>query len=100
MHNQLTRSERWYDQHSGAIYLDGVDIQELNLTWLRTNIRLVQQEPVLFSGTVYENVAFGLFGTDKANLPENEQRALVEEACRDAYAEEFIERLPKVMPSK
>jgi ATP-binding cassette subfamily B (MDR/TAP) protein 1 len=88
--------ERWYDQASGTIYLDGTDIRELNLTWLRTNIRLVQQEPVLFSGTVYENVAFGLFGTDKANLPESEQRALVEIACKNAYAEEFIERLPKV----
>ena len=88
--------ERWYDQASGTIYLDGTDIRELNLTWLRTNIRLVQQEPVLFSGTVYENVAFGLFGTSKADLPQSEQRALVEKACKDAYAEEFIERLPKV----
>ncbi|KNG46830.1 multidrug resistance protein 1 [Stemphylium lycopersici] len=87
--------ERWYDQASGTIYLDGTDIRDLNLTWLRTNIRLVQQEPVLFSGTVYENVAFGLFGTNKADLPQNEQRALVEKACKDAYAEEFIERLPK-----
>jgi ATP-binding cassette subfamily B (MDR/TAP) protein 1 len=65
---------------------------------LRTNIRLVQQEPVLFTGTVYENVAFGLFGTDKANVLPQEQRALVEKACKDAYAEEFIERLPKVSP--
>lgn len=88
--------ERWYDQASGTISLDGTDIRELNLTWLRTKVRLVQQEPVLFSGTIYENVAFGLFGTDKANLPESEQRELVKKACRDAYAEEFIERLPKV----
>ncbi|KAF2821176.1 P-loop containing nucleoside triphosphate hydrolase protein [Ophiobolus disseminans] len=87
--------ERWYDQQSGTIYLDGVDIRQLNLTWLRTNIRLVQQEPVLFSGTVYENVASGLFGTEKANLPDAEQRVLVEKACRDAYADEFIEQLPK-----
>ncbi|ENI01981.1 hypothetical protein COCC4DRAFT_202734 [Bipolaris maydis ATCC 48331] len=87
--------ERWYDQASGVIYLDGTDIRELNLTWLRTNIRLVQQEPVLFSGTIYENVAFGLVGTEKANLPHDEQRALVEKACKDAYAEEFIKRLPK-----
>jgi ATP-binding cassette subfamily B (MDR/TAP) protein 1 len=56
----------------------------------------VQQEPVLFSGTVYENVASGLFGTEKANLPEAEQRALIEKACKDAYADEFIARLPKV----
>jgi ATP-binding cassette subfamily B (MDR/TAP) protein 1 len=56
---------------------------------------LVQQEPVLFSGTVFENVAHGLFGTDKVVLPEAEQRALVQKACKSAYADEFIERLPK-----
>lgn len=56
----------------------------------------MQQEPVLFSGTVYENVAFGLAGTDKASLPAAKQRALVEKACQIAYAQEFIERLPKV----
>lgn len=88
--------ERWYDQPSGTIYLDGVDIRELNLTWLRTSIRLVQQEPVLFSGTVYENVAYGLYGTNKVRLPEHEQRKLVEKACDDAYATEFINRLPNV----
>lgn len=51
---------------------------------------------MLFSGTVFENVAHGLFGTDKAVLPEAEQRSLVEKACTSAYAAEFIERLPKV----
>jgi ATP-binding cassette subfamily B (MDR/TAP) protein 1 len=60
------------------------------------NIRLVQQEPVLFARTVYDNMAFGLFGTDKAYLPESEQRALMEKACKDAYADEFIEQLPEV----
>ena len=54
---------------------------------------------MLFAGTVYENVVYGLLGTEKANLPEAEQRALVEKACKDAYADEFIERLPKVCPS-
>ncbi|RMZ70076.1 multidrug resistance 1 [Pyrenophora seminiperda CCB06] len=87
--------ERWYNQKKGTIYLDDVDIRELNLTWLRTNVRLVQQEPVLFSGTVYENVAAGLFGTEKAELPEGEQRELVERACKDAYAQDFIEQLPQ-----
>ncbi|KAH6629576.1 P-loop containing nucleoside triphosphate hydrolase protein [Boeremia exigua] len=86
--------ERWYNFPSGTIQLDGVDIRQLNPHWLRTNVRLVQQEPVLFAGTVYDNVAYGLFGTPKANLPAAEQRALVEKACKDAFAEEFIERLP------
>ncbi|ORY11062.1 P-loop containing nucleoside triphosphate hydrolase protein [Clohesyomyces aquaticus] len=87
--------ERWYDQESGSIHLDNTNIRDLNLTWLRTNLRLVQQEPVLFSGTVFENVAFGLFGTNKIVLPIEEQRALVEKACKDAYADEFIDRLPQ-----
>ncbi|KAJ4287807.1 hypothetical protein N0V90_012511 [Kalmusia sp. IMI 367209] len=86
--------ERWYDSSAGSVYLDGIKIQDLNLTWLRTNIRLVQQEPVLFSGTVFENVACGLFGTDKGDLPEEQQRKLVQEACQAAYADEFVEQLP------
>lgn len=55
----------------------------------------MQQEPVLFSGTVYENVVMGLSGTPKSKLPETEQRKLVKKACQDAYAEDFIQRLPE-----
>ncbi|KAF2450390.1 multidrug resistance protein 1 [Karstenula rhodostoma CBS 690.94] len=87
--------ERWYDSSAGNIFLDGTRIQDLNLRWLRTNIRLVQQEPVLFSGTVFENVAYGLFGTEKGSLPEDQQRKLVAEACKSAYADEFVEQLPE-----
>ncbi|KAI7774859.1 hypothetical protein LA080_007718 [Diaporthe eres] len=43
--------ERWYKPRSGTIELDGRAIDTLNLNWLRTNVRLVQQEPVLFNGT-------------------------------------------------
>ncbi|PSN71518.1 multidrug resistance protein 1 [Corynespora cassiicola Philippines] len=86
--------ERWYDHDSGFIQLDGVDIRDLDLRWLRTHVRLVQQEPVLFSGTVYENVAYGLYGTEKSGLSDAEQRSLVEKACKAAYADEFIDRLP------
>lgn len=92
----ITVLERWYDPSAGSLYLDGIKIQDLNLRWLRTNVRLVQQEPVLFSGTVFENVACGLFGTDKGDLPEDQQRKLVEAACKSAYADEFVEQLPKV----
>lgn len=92
-HNYL---ERWYDPSSGHITIDDSPIEELNLAWLRTNIRLVQQEPVLFSGTVFENVAYGLLGTEKAQLPEPEQRALVGEACKSAFADDFIKNLPNV----
>lgn len=87
--------ERWYNQSSGNLRLDGLDIKELNLNYLRTNMRLVGQEPQLFSGTVFDNVVFGLYGTEKGKLSTEEQRTLVENACKAAYADEFIERLPK-----
>ncbi len=50
---------RFYDVDSGAIYLDGIDIRKLNLNWLRSNIGVVSQEPVLFNTTIFENIAYG-----------------------------------------
>lgn len=87
--------ERWYDQAAGTILLDGRDIRKLHIAWLRTQIRLVQQEPVLFSGTIFDNVAFGLVGTQYAEASYERKLALVKEACQNAYAHEFIKNLPK-----
>ncbi|EEU35319.1 uncharacterized protein NECHADRAFT_36975 [Fusarium vanettenii 77-13-4] len=86
--------ERWYMPSDGSITLDGHPIESLNLQWLRTNIRMVQQEPTLFSGTIYQNVVDGLTGTNMADLPEDQKRAMVIEACQSAYAHDFIETLP------
>ncbi|KXS96066.1 hypothetical protein AC578_6380 [Pseudocercospora eumusae] len=86
--------ERWYEQTSGEITLDGVRLQDLNLRWLRTNVRLIQQEPVLFSGTVFENVEYGLVGTEYENSSREVKRKLVERACIDAFAHDFISKLP------
>ena len=85
----------------------------MNLHWLRTNIRLVQQvndskllkawlrlvaysdkEPVLFNGTVFDNIANGLIGTNMENAPEGEQMQLVESAAKLAFAHDFITQLP------
>ncbi|KAI9713349.1 MAG: hypothetical protein M1828_001442 [Chrysothrix sp. TS-e1954] len=87
--------ERWYDQAAGEVLLDGIDIREHNVAWLRTQIRLVQQEPVLFSGTIFDNVAFGLTGTQHAGLPSEQKLFLVKEACKDSFAHDFIEGLPE-----
>ncbi|KAM5437326.1 putative ABC-type xenobiotic transporter [Microsporum canis] len=87
--------ERWYDQAAGTILLDSINIQELNIAWLRTQVRLVQQEPVLFSGTIFDNVAFGLVGTRQAEASYEQKLALVKEACKEVYAHDFIEILPK-----
>jgi ATP-binding cassette subfamily B (MDR/TAP) protein 1 len=87
--------ERWYDQTAGSITLDGQNIQDLNLRYLRTKIRLVQQEPVLFSGTVFDNVAYGLLGTEHENASAEKKLQLVQDACKDAFAHEFVEQLPE-----
>ncbi|GAP87976.1 putative ABC transporter [Rosellinia necatrix] len=86
--------ERWYSPSSGTIALDGRPIDQLNLNWLRKNVRLVQQEPVLFSGTIYKNICNGLVGTPWENEPESEMRQRVVEAAKIAFAHDFISALP------
>lgn len=88
--------ERWYSLEDGKITLDGHDLNRIDLEWLRTNMRLVQQEPTLFSGTIYQNVADGFTGTILDSLPEEEKHILVREACQATFAHEFITALPQV----
>ncbi|XP_034691211.1 LOW QUALITY PROTEIN: ABC transporter B family member 11-like [Vitis riparia] len=54
--------QRFYDPDSGRITLDGVDIQSLQLRWLRQQMGLVSQEPVLFNDTIRANIAYGKEG--------------------------------------
>ncbi|KAF4441611.1 multidrug resistance [Fusarium acutatum] len=84
--------ERWYLPTSGRLLLDGMDVSMLNVKWLRSQMALVQQEPVLFRGTVFENVAKGFTEAQKV-LSLDEQRKLVQEACEASYAHEFIQKL-------
>lgn len=86
--------ERWYQPASGQILVDGHDITEYNTKWLRSNFRLVQQEPTLFQGTIFQNVAKGFVG-EQQNLSEEAQMELVQEACMASNAHDFIERLPE-----
>ncbi|KAH7024980.1 P-loop containing nucleoside triphosphate hydrolase protein [Microdochium trichocladiopsis] len=86
--------ERWYNPGSGSIKLDGVAIEDLNLHWLRRNVRLVQQEPVLFQGSVFDNINHGLVGTAWEHEPLEERMRRVEEAARMAFAHDFILELP------
>ena len=86
--------ERWYVPDCGDILLDGLPLSEYNTRWLRSQIRLVQQEPVLFRGTVFENVARGLVDEQRKSTGEA-QRNLVIEACKMANAHTFIQELPQ-----
>ena len=86
--------ERWYDPASGHILLDGHSISDYNTKWLRSTFRLVQQEPILFQGTIFENVAKG-FVDEQRNLPKEVQMKLIQEACTASNAHDFIQRLPE-----
>ena len=78
--------ERFYDPDAGSITFDGVDLRRLNLRWLRSQIGLVGQEPVLFVGTVAENIGYGKEGATQSEI---------EAAARAANAHTFItEGLP------
>lgn len=54
--------QRFYDPNSGQILLDGIEIQKLQLKWLRQQMGLVSQEPLLFNNTIRENIAYGKEG--------------------------------------
>ncbi|OQR88850.1 ATP-binding Cassette (ABC) superfamily [Achlya hypogyna] len=82
--------ERFYQQQSGSITLDGRELSSLNLPWLRNQIGLVGQEPVLFVGTIAENIAGGLSNTDGID----DLQARVEEAAKMANAHNFISQFP------
>src|SRR5947209_20068623 len=69
--------ERFYDPVGGQVLLDGHSIRDLNLRWLREHISLVQQEPVLFNTTIYENVAYGLIGTAHEFASDEKKRELI-----------------------
>ncbi|RLN63905.1 hypothetical protein BBJ29_004795 [Phytophthora kernoviae] len=78
--------ERFYDPIQGQVLLDGVDIRELNVRWLRSNLGLVGQEPTLFMGTIAENIAYGL-----DVMPSMDE---IEAVAKMANAHDFIMQFP------
>ncbi|CAF4876598.1 unnamed protein product, partial [Rotaria sp. Silwood1] len=83
--------ERFYDPLQGQIYLDGVDIQQLNIQWLRSCLGLVSQEPVLFDLTIAENIAYG---------KENTLLEDIIDAATKANINDFIQQLPQGYETK
>ena len=77
---------RFYDPSSGRIVIDGLDVREVSLDSLRSQIGIVLQDTTLFSGTIRENIAFG--------RPEASQ-ADIESAARSAAAHDFIMSFPE-----
>ncbi|KAI0430056.1 multidrug resistance protein [Xylaria sp. FL1042] len=79
----------------GSISCGDHELDKIHLKWWRSQIGLVQQEPFLFHDTVYNNVAYGLIGSEMENETEDRKKELVREACKEAFADEFIDRLPE-----
>ena len=75
---------RFYDPFDGSVLIDGHDLRECRLRWVRNQVGLVLQEGVLFTGTIADNIAYGI---------EAEPEQIVA-AAKAAAAHEFIEKLP------
>ena len=80
--------QRFYDPDSGEITLDGIEIRQLKLKWLRQQMGLVSQEPVLFNETIRANIAYGKGG--------NATEAEIIAAAELANAHRFISGLQQV----
>ena len=80
----------------GSITVGDFEIQSLDLKWWRSQIGLVQQEPFTFNATIYQNVAYGLIGSRWELENDGIKLELVKEACKESFADEFINRLPLV----
>uniref|UniRef100_A0A8C4VGH9 Bile salt export pump n=1 Tax=Falco tinnunculus TaxID=100819 RepID=A0A8C4VGH9_FALTI len=78
--------QRFYDPTDGMITLDGHDIRSLNIQWLRSQIGIVEQEPVLFATTIAENIRYG---RDEATMED------IIKAAKQANAYNFIMDLPQ-----
>uniref|UniRef100_A0A915PDN2 Uncharacterized protein n=1 Tax=Setaria digitata TaxID=48799 RepID=A0A915PDN2_9BILA len=82
---------RFYDPTNGTIALDGVNLKQMNPDNLRAQLGLVSQEPVLFDGTISDNIRYGRL---------NATQAEINEAARKAEAWQFISALPEGMKTR
>lgn len=80
--------QRFYDPTTGRIVSDGQDIKTRDRRRYRHDIALVQQEPVLYQGSIRDNIALGIEETDPSD-------AEIEEACRQANVWDFVSSLPE-----
>lgn len=79
--------QRFYDPDLGRVTLDGTDIKDLELNWLRQQMGLVSQEPILFNETIRDNIAYGKQG----EVTEEE----IIKATKASNAHNFISSLPR-----
>ncbi|XP_058726561.1 ABC transporter B family member 20-like [Vicia villosa] len=81
----ISLMQRFYDPVAGQVLLDGRDLKLYNLRWLRSHFGLIQQEPIIFSTTIRDNIIYARHNVDEAEI---------KEAARIANAHHFISSLP------
>lgn len=81
--------ERFYDADAGQILIQNKNIEEYNLHWLRSQIGIVSQEPILFDMSIAENIAYG----DNSRVVSMDE---IIQAAKQANIYDFISKLPKV----
>ncbi|XP_011362437.1 multidrug resistance protein 1 isoform X1 [Pteropus vampyrus] len=79
--------ERFYDPLAGTVLIDSKEIKHLNVQWLRAQLGIVSQEPILFDCSIGENIAYG----DNSRVVSQEE---IERAAKEANIHHFIETLP------
>lgn len=84
----------WF--RNGIVAIGKRLLSELDIKWWRNQIGLVQQDNVLFNTTIYKNVEYGLIGTEWEDASDHKKAMMIRAACQDAFADEFISRLPDV----
>lgn len=80
--------ERFYDPQAGEVLIDGINLKEFQLRWIRGKIGLVSQEPVLFASSIKDNIAYGKEGATTEEI---------KAAAELANAAKFIDKLPQVL---
>ena len=83
--------ERFYDVDTGSVTIDGINIKEYNVKNLRSQIGLVQQEPILFATTIRENIKFG---AARSSIEKVVSQSDIEQAAKSANAHDFITKFP------
>jgi subfamily B ATP-binding cassette protein MsbA len=86
---------RFFDPQRGRVFVDGLDVRSLRLASLRSQIAIVPQEPLLFEGTIFDNIAYGRSGATEADVLRAAEAALVHDFVRrlpDGYETPVAER--------
>uniref|UniRef100_A0A452DYE3 Multidrug resistance protein 1 n=1 Tax=Capra hircus TaxID=9925 RepID=A0A452DYE3_CAPHI len=79
--------ERFYDPLAGTVFIDGKEVKQLNVQWLRAHMGIVSQEPILFDCSIGENITYG----DNSRVVSQEE---IEHVAKEANIHSFIEMLP------